>query len=417
MWTLEQLTEAFVLADDVRADGLPSAAWMKPRHIFLTGVTGYLGAFLARELIDRTDATIWCLVRAASPEDGMGRIRETMRRYLIWDEESEARLRAVPGDLAAPLFGLAADEFAGLAGTVDVIFHSGALVNFLYPYTELKAPNVDGTETVLRLATTATLKAVHYMSTVDVWLDSELPRPFLEDAKIVTQHVPAGYALSKMIAEGLVHIARDRGVPCSIFRPGLMIGHSDTGATQLNDYLLIEIKGLLDFGVVPGQRGMFDAVPVDYTARAITHIAFQEGWLGRNFHLWNLNPVSIELVFDWIRSFGYILNEATFDEVIQHLVTIDHGNALFPLIPLFLDEENRLMPEAFAPEVVAATDFRAECANTLSALEGSGIECPLVTEDLAHLCFRYLVDVGFFPEPDLQRARLLEQAAAARSSR
>ena len=69
------------------------------------------------------------------------------------------------------MFGLEPEEFADLAGRVDVIFHSGALVNFLYPYSEVKAPNVDGTETVLRLATTTTLKAVHHVSTIDVWLE------------------------------------------------------------------------------------------------------------------------------------------------------------------------------------------------------------------------------------------------------
>jgi thioester reductase-like protein len=197
----------------------------------------------------------------------------------------------------------------------------------------------------------------------------------------------------------------------------MMVSHSETGATQLNDFLLIEIKGLLDFGVVPDVHYMFDAVPIDYPSRAIAHIALKEGFLGRNFHLWNLRPIQVERIFEWIRSFGYTLDEASFETVIQHLVTIDPGNAIFPLIPLFLDEENRLMPDTFDPEVVAATDMRSECANTLAALEGSGIVCPPMTEDLAHRCFRYLIDVGFFPEPEVQRARLLDRMAAASPGR
>ena len=293
-----------------------------------------------------------------------------------------------------------------------MIFHSGALVNFLYPYSEVKRPNVDGTETVLRLATTATLKAVHHVSTVDVFLNTDQPRPFREDLTIVPQHVPEGYARSKLVAEELVHIARQRGVPCSVYRPGMMVSHTRTGATQLNDFLLIEIKGLLDFGVVPDVHYMFDAVPVDYTSRAIAHIAFRDGFLGRNFHLWNMHPIRVERIFEWIRSFGYILRETSFNAVIAELATIDPGNAIFPLIPLFLDEENRLRPATFDPEVVAATDLVSECANTLAALQGSGIDCPHMTEDLAHRCFRYLVDVGFFPEPEDQRARLLQRAEA-----
>jgi hypothetical protein len=122
--------------------------------------------------------------------------------------------------------------------------------------------------------------------------------------------------------------------------------------------------------------------------------------------------VRVEQIFEWIRTFGYTLEPTTFETVIQNLVTIDPSNAIFPLIPLFLDEENRLMPDSFDPDIVAATDLRSEAANTLAALAGSGIECPPMTEDLAHRCFQYLVDVGFFPEPDAQRAQVSRRTAA-----
>jgi amino acid adenylation domain-containing protein/thioester reductase-like protein len=412
-WSFDQLAAAGVLADDVRAGTLPRSRWLQPRDILLTGATGYLGAFLLKELAERSDATIWCLVRAESPDEGLDRIRAVLQRYLIWDEELAGRLRVVPGDLARHRFGLTEERFADLGRTIDVIFHCGALVNFLYPYSEVKPPNVDGTEQVLRLATTGTLKAVHHVSTIDVFLDTEHPRPFLEDPVIVPRHVPEGYARSKLVAEELVSLARARGVPCSVYRPGMMVSHTRTGATQLNDFLLIEIKGLLEFGLVPDVHYMFDAVPIDYPARAIAHIALRDGFLGRNFHLWNLRPIRVERIFEWIRSFGYTLAPASFEAVIQNLVTIDPGNAIFPLIPLFLDEENRLMPDTFDPDVVAGTDLRSECTNTLEALAGSGIECPPMTEDLAHRCFRYLVDVGFFPDPAQQRALVAQRAVVS----
>lgn len=37
------------------------------RRVLLTGATGFLGAFLLRELLDRTDDDVWCLVRADTP--------------------------------------------------------------------------------------------------------------------------------------------------------------------------------------------------------------------------------------------------------------------------------------------------------------------------------------------------------------
>ncbi|WP_232667520.1 non-ribosomal peptide synthetase family protein [Pseudonocardia sp. TRM90224] len=412
-WTMEQLEEAARLAPDIVTDGLPHSEWSRPRDILLTGATGYLGAFLIKELVERTDATIRCLVRAGSPQEAFDRVCAAMKRYLIWDDALADRLEMVVGDLGKPRFGLTDATYAELAAHVDVIYHSGALVNFLFPYGEMKPPNVDGTAEVLRMATTTTVKAVHYISTIDMFLETDIDRPYLEDMEMVAEDVPEGYARSKWLAEAFVREARDRGVPCSIYRPGMMISHTETGATQLNDYLLIEIAGLLEFGVVPDVHYMFDATPIDFSAQAVAHISLKEGCLGGTYHLWNLHPVRVETIYDWIRSFGYSIDAVPFETVIQHLVTVDPSNPIFPLLPLFLDEEHRLMPDSFEPEVMAQTDLAAECRNTIAALEGSGIECPPMSEDLTHRCFQYLVDVGFFPEPAQQRAKVREQSAVS----
>jgi FlaA1/EpsC-like NDP-sugar epimerase len=41
----------------------PESNWRDARQVFLTGATGFLGAHLLRELLDRTDARIHALVR------------------------------------------------------------------------------------------------------------------------------------------------------------------------------------------------------------------------------------------------------------------------------------------------------------------------------------------------------------------
>ena len=55
-----------------------------------------------------------------------------------------------------PNLGLTDDEFHGLAATTDAVYHCGALVNFLYPYSYLKDTNVLGTQEIIRLATNRT---------------------------------------------------------------------------------------------------------------------------------------------------------------------------------------------------------------------------------------------------------------------
>ncbi|NEP55217.1 MAG: non-ribosomal peptide synthetase, partial [Moorea sp. SIO3C2] len=60
---------------------LPDLA--NPKAIFLTGATGFLGAFLLYELLQQTDATVYCLVRAATHGEGLTRLRSTFAKYSL----------------------------------------------------------------------------------------------------------------------------------------------------------------------------------------------------------------------------------------------------------------------------------------------------------------------------------------------
>ncbi|HEY4220146.1 MAG TPA: SDR family oxidoreductase, partial [Myxococcota bacterium] len=133
----------------------------KPGALFLTGATGYLGAFLLHALAARTDAPIHCLVRAPDRPRGLSRIKAKLESYLLWDESLRNRIIAVPGDLSKPNLGLANDQFEALAASVDVIFHVGAIVNFLFSYPDMREANVVGTKEILRLAAMHHLKPLH----------------------------------------------------------------------------------------------------------------------------------------------------------------------------------------------------------------------------------------------------------------
>src|SRR5262249_47915849 len=141
----------------------------EPERIFLTGATGYLGAFLLRDLLRQTRAEIFCLVRSATVEEGNSRLRKSLEAHGLWDESLGGRIRVVPGDLSLPLLGLSRERFDELAAAIDAVFHNGALVNMVPPYQALKAANVLGTGEVLRLACQTKPKPVHYISTVSVF--------------------------------------------------------------------------------------------------------------------------------------------------------------------------------------------------------------------------------------------------------
>ncbi len=130
----------------------PEPNWRDPRQVFLTGATGFFGAHLLRELIDRTDARIHALVRAATRHTPTTRLAEAQRRYGIHRPLPEHRVRPILGDLTKPGLGMRQADWEREADGADVIHHCGAEVNFLYPYEKLRAANVYGTQEVLRLA-------------------------------------------------------------------------------------------------------------------------------------------------------------------------------------------------------------------------------------------------------------------------
>ncbi|BAL88453.1 putative NRPS [Actinoplanes missouriensis 431] len=393
-----RLEEDARLDDDIDPAGLPVARHLDPEAVLLTGATGYLGAFLLADLLSRTTADVYCLVRAADGPAALERIEKAMRQYLIWDERHRSRILPLAGDLALPRFGLDDTTWQHLAGHLDVIYHNGAMVNFVYPYSALRAANVGGTHEVLRLACTERLKAVHYVSTIDVLLATHTSRPFIEDTSPLLNpvEVPGGYTGSKWVAEKIVYLAGERGVPVSIYRPGLIMSQTSTGATQTSDYLLVAFRGYLPMRILPDYPRIFDTVPVDYVSSAIVAISQRAGTTGQVFHLFNPAPVSIRRFCEWIQSFGYDFDIVPFEEARRRALEVGTDHPLYPLVPLIRDAVVDPQP-SLDPAFIADLEPSLECRNTLDALAGSDVACPPMTERMAHQCLAYLVDVGFLP--------------------
>jgi amino acid adenylation domain-containing protein/thioester reductase-like protein len=396
---LEELHAEITLPEEITPGDLPHSEWFAPRHALVTGATGYLGAFLAVELILRTDALVHCLVRAENEEAAWERMEATLRKYHAWDESYRSRMRMMVGDLAKPRLGLSEEEFAAAAAELDVIYHSGAVVNFTYPYEAARPANVEGTKEVLRLATTNTLKSVHFVSSVDVFMGTGAERPFTEeDLDSRPIRIPTGYPRSKWLAERIVYLARDRGIPVTVQRPWMITGHTQTGASHHTDYLYVYLRGFLDLGVLPLYNDVINAVPVDFTAQAIVYTSLREENFGKNFNITNPAPTTMTQCYQWLRSFGYDLNVIDEEDARQRALGVDEDHILFPMTPLLRVASMR--HAALDPELQKQINPQDECRVLTEALQGSGISCPPVTEEWAHACFRFLVDGGYLPAPE-----------------
>ncbi|MFC8918375.1 amino acid adenylation domain-containing protein [Streptomyces sp. NPDC057116] len=368
-----------------------------PRHVLLTGATGFLGAFLLHELLERTGAVVHCLVRARETSAAEKRLRTALERYGLWDDSRAPRVRAVPGDLSLPRLGLGQDRFDELARTVDAVFHSGAEVNLAYGYERLRAANVDGTAEVLRLAAAHRTVPLHHVSTVGVFPPAGPPtgrvrpdRP-LGDVTLLRN----GYAESKWVAETLVAQARERGLPVTVYRPTRISGARGTGVCQTSDFLWLLVKGCVEAGAAPGDYASdFDLVPVDHVSGAIAALAADPSATGRTFHLSSERPRAFTGIAERLRRLGYRLDDVPLEDWHRRLER-DPANPAYPLLGL-LPPTGTDAPTG-PPGRPGSPLFDA--SSTRRALRGTGVVPPEVDDTLFDRYVRYFQREGFLPPP------------------
>ena len=369
-----------------------------PKNIFLTGGTGYLGAFIIKELLEVSEATLYCLVRASNVEEGKSKLENNLQQYGIWQDEYSSRIIPIIGDLAQPHLGIGAEQFESLAANIDTIYHSAALLNYVYPYSALKTANVLGTQEVLRLACQTKVKPLHYVSSVAVFESSAYAGKLVkeQDSFDDWEGIFLGYSQTKWVAEKLVKIAGSRGLPITIHRPPLISGDSQTGICNTHDFINLMIKGCLQMGSFPDVDYMLDMSPVDYVSKSVVYLSRQETSVGKAFHLQHPQPASLKSLVDWVRSFGFSLKMIPYEEWQAELINnvTSQDNPLYTLRPFLLErwsDEQITIPDLY----LQARRPIISCEQTLEALKGSSIVCPPIDSQLLMTYTSYLVQTGF----------------------
>ncbi|MFI7003350.1 amino acid adenylation domain-containing protein [Nocardia sp. NPDC050175] len=389
------ITADAVLGPEVSSAGLEPIHPGPARDVLLTGATGFVGAYLLRELLDRTDAVVWCLVRADSIDAARDRVYQALRRYQLWGDLPEARIVLVPGDLAEPSLGLSETSHAWLAERIDVIYHNGAQVNHLEPYPRLRAANVEGTREVLRLATTQRVKPVHFVSTINTVISAVQPgAPVDEGTRISADELPAqGYIASKWAAEQLVLQAAERGVPARIYRPGLVSGDLQVGVNSADDSFWNMIRAAAILGMAPDVgAATISLVPVTYVARAIVEISLI-ATRDTAYHLVNETPLAIRDIFESLRAHGLPIATETLETIQLRLA--DEANARY------LAGDDSLVRAALlgGNYAAGAADLAVDCANTRRALAGSAIVCLPIDASVLDTYIGAFMKSGFLPTP------------------
>ncbi|MBF0376218.1 MAG: amino acid adenylation domain-containing protein [Desulfamplus sp.] len=369
-----------------------------PKRIFLTGATGFIGAFLVDELLRETQADIYCLVRGCKTViKAKKRIFENLRHYglndFIENESLNPRIIPVRGDLSQPLLGLSQSEFDTLAKEVEVIYHLGAEVNLLYPYIAVQAANVQGTQEILRLAGHLRIKPVHYTSTMGIFESSSyVDHPLILENIILDAEdlIYGGYAQSKWVAEQLLKIADEHGIPTTIYRPGAATGHSRTGITDTDHILILLLRYFIQTQSIPVLNMFVDMTPVDYISKAIVHLSLNADNHGKVFHLVNPEPLSFDTLAYSLKELGYNIELTEYSQWLASLreMNIESPDNLFgavlPILTGSLSKTNLSYME------VSSIGMKFDCINTFKGLADSNISCPLPDTQLMRTYLSYL---------------------------
>ncbi|MCE5169787.1 amino acid adenylation domain-containing protein [Paenibacillus profundus] len=387
------LASKVVLDPAIQGAGVPLAPQTEcSQSVLLTGGTGFFGAFLLHELLQKPDTQVYCLVRADNREAGMQKLISGMKKYLLWKDDLIHRITVITGDLGTERLGLDEATYNFLTKQITSIYHNGATVNFAYPYSALEAANVKGCESILRLAAAGSLKPVHYISTLYVFSEEDAKNKKIileDDVPIYFETLKLGYTQSKWVAEGLMREGRNRGLPINIYRLGRISGDSRTGVCQDSDFFWKIVRFCLQLGAFPDIDFRFNLIPADFAGTIIVQLAHDPLYGNQTFHVMNDHDCSFKEIVGMLLKLGYSFEQLPWDNwkrAVSDLSETGTPEQVDISVLPFIEELSMIEGEA--------PIFSAN--NTFAFLKNMNIDCPQMDEKRLKTYIEYFVDSGYF---------------------
>ncbi|TFK37590.1 alpha-aminoadipate reductase Lys1p [Crucibulum laeve] len=360
-----------------------------PITVFLTGATGFLGAFVLKDLLSREERVkkVICLVRDLSIEKGLARLKEGSTDRAVWDD----------ADLELKLFGVGEDGWTRIANEADAVLYNGALVHWVYPYEKLRAANVISTIAVINLASARKHKSLVFVSSTSV-IDTEHYVYLTENVAhnqsdyhgVPESDDPEGARSTPQTGSGR------RGLRGYIVRPGYVVGDSQAAVTNTDDFIWHMVKGCVQLGLVPDINNTINMVPVDHVALCTSLAAVSplpEAPLSV-LHVTAHPLPTFNGMLSTLVQYGFPTEPCEYvvwrRKLEQHVMEVG-DNALFPLLHFVLDD---------LPTSTKAPDL--DDSNTTALLRQHIGETKATVDDpLMGLYLAWLVAAGFLPAPSL----------------
>lgn len=278
---------------------LPEMNKVNHHNVFITGATGYLGAYITREYLVNTSSSLYLLIRGGSIEEAALRLNKKLNYYFGEDFYSKFRNRihVVLGDLTEPCLGVENDLYNELSATLDHVIHCAADVRHYGDWERFNKTNVESTREIITLCRNIKTKSITYISTMSVGLYSasyDYSFNFIESDVFDTDGIGNVYIDSKIMAENFIRESLNE-LEGNIIRVGNIVYDSESGKFQENRddngfiSLLSEYKKK---GCAPKIDIPFiDLSYVNETAKAVHIIA--DSNLKGTYHVFNPDTFSL----------------------------------------------------------------------------------------------------------------------------
>ncbi len=280
---------------------IPYVLSKKPiNKLLLTGATGYLGCNILYQLLEKTDFTIFIVVRDSTDENAFLRLDKKFNFYFnkSLKKYDEKRVIVLASDLSKTYLGLSQLNYQRLVKEIDTIIHAAALTKHYGEQEKFYEANVQATINLLELGILTKIRDFHHISTLSV-LHSARDERFFYTEDSVIENIDSKssiYIKTKNEAEKWVLYYRNKGVAANIYRVGnlaFMLKNFCVQENMEDNAFYNRIKCFLTLKSIANEIASEDISPVDLTAEAILKIFDKQELSNHTYHVFNPNVCNI----------------------------------------------------------------------------------------------------------------------------